>query len=111
MKSVGPELGIEGSASEHGANRIGEDGTVGTFTGTIFVRGVGSSGFDVITSIGEELDDIVTATKFAAKIEAHVTVGNGRGKTMKCEPRIQKIDGWCFGSETLAEQHTTMMVD
>jgi hypothetical protein len=81
------------------------------FTGTILARGVGSGGFDVITSVGEELDDIVAATKFAAKIKAHVTVGNGRGKTMKCEPRIQKIDGWCFGSETLAEQHTTMMVD
>jgi hypothetical protein len=84
---------------------------VGTFTGTILVRGVRSSGFDVITSVGEELDDSVTATKFAAKIEAHVTVGNGHGETMKCEPRIQKINGWSFGNETLAEQHTTMMVD
>jgi hypothetical protein len=102
MESVGPELGVKRSASEHGANRIG-DGTVGAFTGAILVRGVRSSGFDVITSVGEELDDIVTATKFAAKIEAHVTVGNGRGETMKCEPRIQKINGWCFGNETLAE--------
>jgi hypothetical protein len=109
MESVGPELGVEGSASEHGANRIG-DGMVGTFTGTILVRGVGFSGFDMITSVGEELDDIVTATKFAAKIEAHVTVGNGCGETMKCEPRIQKIKRWCLGGETLAKQHTTIMV-
>jgi hypothetical protein len=76
---------------------------VGTLTGTILMGGVGSGGCDVITSVGEKLDDIVAATKFTAKIKAHITVRNGCGKTMKREPRIQKIDGWCLGSETLAK--------
>jgi hypothetical protein len=110
MEGIRPEFGREIGATKHSANGI-TDGAVGTFTGTVLMRGVGCSGFDSIARLFEQVNNVRTTTKLATKIEAHVFVRNIRGKAVLGKPMVEEIDGRGFGAETFAVQRAAVVID
>jgi hypothetical protein len=110
MEGIRPEFGREIGATKHSANGI-TDGAVGTFTGTILMRGVGCSGFDSIARLFEQVNNIRTTTKLVTKIEAHVFVRNIRRKAVLGKPMVEEIDGRGFGAETFAVQRAAVVID
>jgi hypothetical protein len=72
---------------------------VGTFTGTILMKGVRCSGFNSIAHLFEQVNNFCTMTKFATEIKAHVFVRNIHGKAMLGKPMVEEIDGRGFAQQ------------
>jgi hypothetical protein len=110
VEGIRPEFGREIGATKHSANGI-TDGVVGTFTGTILMKGVRCSGFDSIAHLFEQVNNFRTMTKFATEIKAHVFVRNIHGKAMLGKPMVAEIDGRGFGAETFAIQCAATVIN
>jgi hypothetical protein len=67
-----------------------------SFTRTILVRGIGSSGLDSIASIPEEIDYGSASTEFTTLVKSHIFIGDVPRETMLCKPAIKEIQRWSF---------------
>jgi hypothetical protein len=75
VEGIGPELRRKGGTTKHGADGV-TNRLMRTFTRTILMRGSTGSALNGVTSILEELDNLLTATKFPTKIKTDILVGN-----------------------------------
>jgi hypothetical protein len=110
MKGVGPEMGLQISATEHGTKRI-TDGLMRALARGVLMRGIWSSRLNSVPSIREELNDFRRMAELTTKIKPNIAIRNIASGRVLSEPAIDEISRGTFGAEGLTIKCTTVMIN
>jgi len=109
LESIGPELWIQTSTTKH-VTKTFSNQPMKTFTRTILMRRIRSSGFNGVPSILEKGNNFCTSSQFSSQIKSNIFISSSIGQTVASQPSVEKFDRRSLGLKDSSMKHPTEMI-